>query len=124
MVYQGNLNYHGADTLQVVSTDTGSATDTDTVNITVNSVNDAPLGTDGAVTTNEDTPYTFAQSDFGFTDVDVPDSLSAVRIDTLPAAGTLTLSGSAVTAGQVILRPISPQATWSTRRRPTPTAQG
>ena len=77
MVYQGNLNYHGADTLQVLSTDTGSATDTDTVNITVNSVNDAPLGTDGAVTTDEDTPYTFTQSDFGFTDVDVPDSLSA-----------------------------------------------
>ena len=59
----------------MVSTDTSSATDTDTVNITVGSVNDAPLGTDGAVTTNEDTPYTFTQSDFGFTDVDVPDSL-------------------------------------------------
>ena len=38
-------------------------------------MNNAPLGTDGAVTTNEDTPYTFTQSDFGFTDVDVPDSL-------------------------------------------------
>jgi hypothetical protein len=28
--------------------------------------------------------------------------MSAVRIDTLPTAGTLTLSGAAVTAGQVI----------------------
>ncbi|MGQ0667284.1 MAG: DUF4347 domain-containing protein [Nitrospiraceae bacterium] len=71
--------------------------------LTVTPVNDAPVGTDVTVTTAEDTPHTFTGLNFGFTDVDAGDSLSAVRIDTLPGAGTLTLFGAAVTAGDVIL---------------------
>ena len=43
LIYQGNLNYNGADTLTVVSTDSGPLSDTDTVGITVNPVNDAPV---------------------------------------------------------------------------------
>ncbi|MFO0868131.1 MAG: Ig-like domain-containing protein [Pirellulales bacterium] len=72
--------------------------------IHVTSVNDAPAGTDTAVTTLEDTPYTFTASDFGFTDAqDSPaNSLSAVKITTLPLAGSLTLNGVAVTAGQSV----------------------
>ena len=42
LAYQGMLNYNGADTLTVVSTDAGGMTDTDSVAITVNPVNDAP----------------------------------------------------------------------------------
>ena len=41
------------------------------------------------MTTNEDTAYTFAAADFGFTDpIDGPGHAGAVRIDTLalPAA--------------------------------------
>ena len=51
--YQGTLNYTGSDTLTITSTDANSATDVDTVAITVNSVNDAPtfLVGDGLVTT-------------------------------------------------------------------------
>ena len=37
-----------------------------TINVTP--VNDAPAGTNKTVTTLEDTPYTFAAADFGFTD--------------------------------------------------------
>ncbi|MDY0746607.1 cadherin-like domain-containing protein [Paucibacter sp. R3-3] len=73
-----------------------------TMTINVTAVNNAPSGTDKTVSTNEDTAYTFSAADFGYTDVDVGDMLGAVRIDTLPAAGSLTLSGVAVTAGQVI----------------------
>ena len=32
-------------------------------------------------------------NDFGFTDPDAGDKLTAVRIDTLPAKGSLTLDG-------------------------------
>src|SRR5439155_931645 len=39
-----------------------------TITINVTSVNDAPAGTDGGTTINEDTPYTFVAGDFGFTD--------------------------------------------------------
>ncbi len=49
LTYQGNLNFNGNDTLTVISTDTNSASDTDTVAITVNAINDAPTitGLDG-----------------------------------------------------------------------------
>ena len=43
LVYQGTLNYNGADTLTVLSTDATSLTDSDTVAITVTAVNDAPV---------------------------------------------------------------------------------
>lgn len=41
-------------------------------------------------------------ADFGFSDVDAGDSLQAVTITSLPAAGSLTLNGAAVTGNQVI----------------------
>ena len=104
LAYQGNLNYQGADTLTVLSTDSLGSTDSDTVNITVSSVNDAPGGANNTVTTAQDNDYTFAAADFGFTDTnDTPaNALSAVTITTIPGVGTVTLSGAAVTAGQSI----------------------
>src|SRR5439155_1600086 len=72
--------------------------------INVSNVNEAPAGTDNAVTTNEDTDYTFAAADFGFTDPnDSPaNALLAVKITTLPAAGALKNNGVAVTTGQFV----------------------
>src|SRR4029077_4191844 len=70
----------------------------------VTAVNDAPAGADKTVTTNEDATYTFTTSDFGFSDVnDSPaNSLLAVKITTLPLAGTLTNNGNPVNAGDFI----------------------
>ena len=62
---------------------------------------DAPEGADVTKNTREDTPYTVKAVDFGFSDVD-GDTLAAVRIDTLPTNGKLTLNGVAVTAGQEV----------------------
>ena len=73
-----------------------------TITVDVTAVNDAPAGTDNTATTAEDTGHTFAAADFGFTDVNAGDTMSAVRIDTVPGSGSLTLSGVAVTAGQVV----------------------
>ncbi len=54
LAYTGNLNFNGADTLTVATND-GPATDTDTIAITVNAVNDAPINTvPGGQTVNED----------------------------------------------------------------------
>ena len=102
--YQGSANFTGADTLTVVSTDTGALSDNDTVSINVVSVNDAPAGTNNTITAAEDVAYVFAATDFGFTDPnDSPaNALSAVTVSTIPGAGSLTLSGVAVTAGQLI----------------------
>jgi hypothetical protein len=75
-----------------------------TITVDVTSVNDAPAGASKTVTTLEDTDYTFAALDFGFTDAnDSPaNALLAVKVTTLPAAGTLKLNGVAVTAGQFV----------------------
>jgi hypothetical protein len=71
---------------------------------TINSVNDAPSGTDKTITTDEDAAYTFAAADFGFSDAADGDNLAAVKITTLPGAGVLTLNGVAVSAGDFITR--------------------
>ena len=53
--YTGNLNFNGADTLRVTTSD-GTTIDTDTIAITVNAVNDAPVNTvPGAQSVAEDT---------------------------------------------------------------------
>jgi len=74
------------------------------VTITITSVNDAPAGTNNTVTTNEDTQYTFTTANFGFGDAnDSPaNTLTAVKITTLPGVGTVQLNGTNVTVGQLV----------------------
>src|SRR5439155_24279090 len=78
-----------------------------TATITVNAWNDAPVGTANAVTTLEDTAYTIAAADFGFTDPNdtippssvAPNTLASVIVTTLPTSGTLRNGGNLVGAG-------------------------
>src|SRR5439155_20192380 len=90
-------------TFDVIVTD-GSLSDSQTMHVTVNEVNLAPSGADNTVTTDENTPFTFAAADFGFSDSnDTPaNTLLAVKITSFPAVGTLALNGTAVVAGQEI----------------------
>jgi len=66
--------------------------------------NHAPAGTNATKTILEDGVYTFAAANFGFSDAnDSPaNTLLAVKITTLPLAGSLKLNNVAVTAGQVV----------------------
>ncbi|MEF8747646.1 MAG: cadherin-like domain-containing protein [Candidatus Accumulibacter propinquus] len=75
---------------------------TQVLTVTINGTNDAPTASHRTVTTNEDTARVLAVADFGFSDVDTGDTLQAVTVTTLPAAGSLKLNGVAVTAGQSI----------------------
>ncbi|MFO1019827.1 MAG: cadherin-like domain-containing protein [Planctomycetales bacterium] len=88
----------------VVQVSDGVLTDSQAIAVTVANINEAPAGTDNIVTTLEDSEYAFAASDFGFTDTsDSPaNTLLAVKITTLPTAGSLTLSGNLVSAGQFL----------------------
>ncbi len=98
-------NYAGAiPVITYTVSDGNGGTDSSTLQLTMVPVNDAPAGANATVTTNEDTAYTFSAASFGFTDPnDSPaDTLQAVVINTLPATGTLTLSGVPVTVGQSI----------------------
>jgi len=66
-------------------------------------INLAPAGTNSTVTALEDTGYASRPADFGFNDVNnPPDNLLAVKITTLPTAGTLVDNGNAVHAGDFI----------------------
>jgi VCBS repeat-containing protein len=98
------LNYEAATNHNVTVrvTDSGGLTYDEMFTINLTNVNETPTGADATITITEDTSHTLTTANFGFSDVDAGDSLSAVRIDTLPGAGSLTLSGGAVTAGQVV----------------------
>ncbi|KAF0189280.1 MAG: hypothetical protein FD165_2831, partial [Gammaproteobacteria bacterium] len=63
-------------------------------------INMAPTSADFAAAATEDTLFNFTSTDFAFTD-DV-NGFAGVRIDALPAAGSLTLGGAEVIAGQII----------------------
>jgi len=84
----------------------GNATDTATLIFTVTGVNDVPTASNNTVSTEEDTPYVFSTSDFGYTDADDDDALVSVKITGLEDAGALQYNnGSAwvdVTLNQVI----------------------
>jgi hypothetical protein len=77
----------------------GTASATLTVNIGPNS---APDSSDVVKTTAEDTAVTLGTADFSFSDPDALQSLANVRVDSVPASGTLSINGVAVTPGQVI----------------------
>jgi hypothetical protein len=104
------MNFNGPATVMVSANDNGNTgsggalSDSKTVNITVTSVNDAPAGTDGSATINEDTSYTFSAADFGFTDPNdtPPNAFAGIVVSTLPTAGTLTNNGTAVTNGRFV----------------------
>ena len=70
---------------------------------TAGGTNNAPTSTEQLVDADEDTDYTFSADDFGFADTDAGDSLVSVKIVTLPASGTgtLTLSGTAIGSGDL-----------------------
>jgi len=97
LTYNPTANYNGPDAISVVTTDTGQTgsgpvgTDSDTVAITVNSVNDAPSGANNTVTGSEDDPLVLTAADFGFSDPIDGNAFLAVIIDTFPANGTLFL---------------------------------
>ena len=68
--------------------DAAGATDTGTLTITVNLVNDAPSGTDRTVRINGDAAYVFSAADFGFSDAE-GNAFAGVKIADLPGQGTL-----------------------------------
>ena len=104
LTFQPNANFNGAASFTWDGFNGTAFTGTPaTVAITVTAVNDVPTVTGFSKTTAEDTLLSFTAADFtaNFSDVDGT-ALQSVQIVSLPANGTLALSGTAVTAGQVI----------------------
>ncbi len=98
--YKGNLNENGVDNLEIVTNDQGHSgagvalSDTDSVQITVTPVNDAPTATGDSYSTSEDTQLAISAPGVLGNDSDVDgDSLTATKVDN-PAHGTVTLNGN------------------------------
>ncbi len=67
-----------------------------TATISVVDVNNPPTAADNTLTTDEDDPLTFVAGDFGFSDVDIGDSLVSIEIQAAPSAGTLTYDSNPI----------------------------
>ena len=92
VIFTPETNYNGPASFDYTITD-GNLTDTATVTITYNPVNDAPVVNDDSISTNQDTPVTITLSG---SDVD-EDALTYEIVDD-PANGTLgIISGDQVT---------------------------
>ena len=104
VAYDPNANATGTDTFTYTISDGAGGSDPGTVTVQITPVNDAPAGTDKTIATAEDTDHVFTLSDFGFTDPnDSPaNTLLTVRIASLPAAGALTVNGSAASVGSTL----------------------
>lgn len=114
LVYQGSLNYAGPDTLTVTSTDSTSATDVDTVAITVSGVNDAPvMAANIGSTVARGGIDVITNAELRITDVDnTPGQLiytvtvgpmnGQLELTTTPGVAITTFTQAQIDAGQVI----------------------
>ena len=107
ITFTPTANFNGAASFTYTVTSPAGVTETATVNVTVNPVNDAPTSTNDSITILEDmnnttANYTLTINDFGtYNDVD-GNALASVRINSLPTNGVLLLNGTAIAANAVI----------------------
>src|SRR6185295_2547046 len=92
LTYQGDLDYVGADSLTVLSTDGNGATDSDTVAITVSAAADAPVNiVPGAQTVNEDAVLAIA----GVSVSDADGNLATTQLSVTNGVLNVSLAGGA-----------------------------
>ena len=101
LAFSPALNVTGAVRIDYTVSDPSGATSTATLTVNVGN-NTPPAGTDATLTLAEDGSRSFSAADFGFADADAGQTLAAVRIDSLPAAGSLTFNGNPVSLGQLV----------------------
>lgn len=89
-VYTPTLNFNGTDSFSYVVSD-GVLTDTATVAITVNPVNDDPTAEDDNASTDEDTPVTISVL---ANDLDVDGDNLTITDISAPGYGTVVISGT------------------------------
>ena len=83
--------------VRVQVSDGNGGTDDQLLHVYIADVDEAPVGVDSSITINEDTPYIFALTDFGYSDQE-NDAIQSVTFNNLSLeGGTLVHSGGAIT---------------------------
>src|SRR5207244_1217622 len=90
--YSPDANYNGPDSFTYKANDGSLDSNTATVSITVNAVNDAPLVVNDNYSTNEDTTLTLAPPGVLGNDTDVEANTLTAILVAGPTHGTLTLN--------------------------------
>jgi ELWxxDGT repeat protein len=94
-IYTPKANYFGNDSLTYTVSDGKGNTATGAVNLTVNSINDAPIATGESLTTKRNRAITFASSDLLKNDTDIDnDNLTISNISLQPRNGSLANNGN------------------------------
>jgi Ca2+-binding RTX toxin-like protein len=120
--YQGNLNFNGADTLTVLSTDSSATplTDTDIVSLTIKPINDAPTDISlSATNVNENVPINTAIGTFATID---PDNNSGFTYSFITGAGDNDNSSFSINGDQLTINSspdFESKSTYSIRVRST-----
>ena len=91
--YQPNANFNGTDSFTYQASDGELTSESATVTVTVNSVNDAPVAVADSLTVNEDESLVITVSDLTNNDSDIDDDALTVSLVTQPNNGTLTTNG-------------------------------
>jgi uncharacterized repeat protein (TIGR01451 family) len=110
LLFTPEENYNGTATVEITTDDQGhtgtggAKTDSDSVTITINPINDVPEITGFAINAYNNINYNFTQSEFtsNFNDVEDGNSISKVKIAAEPTHGELQLNGNPITALQEI----------------------
>ncbi|MGS1006143.1 retention module-containing protein [Achromobacter anxifer] len=101
-VFTPNPNWSGdVPSITYTATD-GTTTTSSTLDIQVQSVNDAPVSLDDTGNVAAGNSYVFGVDDFPFSDPGEGHSMRSVIIDSLPSGGMLLLDGKPVVPGQEI----------------------
>ncbi|UCE03716.1 MAG: tandem-95 repeat protein, partial [Candidatus Latescibacterota bacterium] len=91
-IYTPDANFHGIDTFIYTASDGNGGSDTATVSISVDSVNDIPVALDDAYATDEDVALVVSAPGVLANDADADADLMTSVVVTPPANGTLTLN--------------------------------
>lgn len=89
VTYTPDADYNGADSFTFTVTDSAGATDSATVSLTVNAVNDAPVAADDSATTPEETSVGV---DVLANDADAEGDTLTVSISSQPSNGSVTIN--------------------------------
>ena len=92
ITYTPNANFNGSDSFTYKVNDGTADSNTATVSITINPVNDAPVATDDAYSVNEDHALNVAAAGVLANDIDLDSAALTASVLSGPANGTLVLN--------------------------------